>query len=66
MAALLHIRTHLEVDACECGSFATLKEVLEALCSKCGLTVREARMLLTSFERDSKLTLSDYATEVKS
>ena len=34
MAPLLHIRTHLKDDARECGSYATLEEVLEALCTK--------------------------------
>ena len=33
MATLLHIRMHLKDDARWCGSYSTLKEVLEALCS---------------------------------
>ena len=39
MATLLHIRTHLKDDARECGSYATLEEVFEALRAKYGLTV---------------------------
>ena len=51
MATLLHICMHLKDDACECGSYATLEEVLEALRSKYGLTIREARTRLTSLNR---------------
>ena len=43
MATLLHIRTHLRDDARECGSHATLEEVLEALRAKYGLTVRRSQ-----------------------
>lgn len=65
MATLLHIRTHLRDDARECGSHATLEEVLEALRAKYGLTVREARTRLTNLKRDPKLSLTDHATEIK-
>ena len=37
MATLLHIRTHMKDNAHECGSYATLEEVLEALRAKYGL-----------------------------
>ena len=65
MATLLHNRTHLKDDAQECGSHATVEEVLEAPRSKYGVTVREARTCLTSLKRDTKLSLTDYATKVK-
>ena len=64
MATLLHNRTHLKDDAQECGSHATVEEVLEAPRSKYGVTVREARTCLTSLKRDTKLSLTDHATEV--
>ena len=56
MATLLHIRTHLKDYARECGSYATLEEVFEALRAKYGLTVREARTRLTSLKRDARLS----------
>ena len=65
MATLLHIRTHLKDYARECGCYATLKEVFEALRAKYGLTVREPRTRVTSLKRDARLSLTDHATEVK-
>ena len=65
MATLLHICTHLKDDARECGSYATLEEVFEALHAKYRLTVREAWTQLTSLKRDARLSLTDHATEVK-
>ena len=65
MATLLHIRKHLKDDARECGIYATLEEVFEALCAKYGLTIREARTRLTSLKREARLSLTDHATEVK-
>ena len=64
-AALLHIRTHLQDDACSCGSYATLKEVFKELRSKYRLSVREARTRLTNLRRNTKLSLTGHATEVK-
>ena len=66
MATLLRIRIHLKDNVRKCGSHATLEEVLEALRSKYGLTIREARTRLTSLKRDTKLSLTDHVTEVKS
>ena len=65
MATLLYIRVHMKDDARECESHATLKKVLEALDSKYGLTVQEARAHLTSLTRDTKRSLTDHATKVK-
>ena len=65
MATLPHIRTHLKDDAHKCGSHATLEEVLEALRSKCGLTIQKARTRLTSLKRDTKRSLIDHSREVK-
>ena len=65
MAILLHTRTHLKNNASKCWSHATLKEVFEAFRSKYELTVRKARTLLNSLKRDTKLFLTDHATEVK-
>ena len=39
--------------------------MLEALRSKYGSTVQEARTRLTSLKRDTKLSLTDHATEIK-
>ena len=39
--------------------------MLEALCFKYGLTIREARTHLTSLKRDTKISLRDHTTEVK-
>ena len=65
METLLHIRTHLKEDVRECGSHATLDKVLEALRSKYELTILEARTRLTSLKRNTKLSLTDHAREVK-
>ena len=45
-------------------SHATLEEVLEALCSKYGLTIQEAMTRLTSLKRHTVLSLMDDTTEV--
>ena len=55
MATLLHIRMHLKHNAREREIHATLKEVLESLCFKYELTIREARTHLTSLKRDQTL-----------
>ena len=47
------------------GSYDTLEEVLEAFHFKYELTVQEARTRLTNLRRDTKLSLTDHATEVK-
>ena len=65
-AALLYIRTHLQDDARSCGNHSTLEEVFKALRSKFGLSVREARTRLTNMKRDTKLSLEDHTTEIKS
>ena len=65
MATLLHIHTNLKDDVCRCGSHATLEEVLEALRSKYGLTIRKAVSRLSRLKRETKLSLTQHATEVK-
>ena len=62
METLLHIPKD---DARECGSYATMKGVLETFCAKYRLNVREARTRLTSLKRDAKLSLTDHAIKVK-
>ena len=58
---LLNVRTHLQGGAHGCENYPTLEKVFKALCSKYWLSVREARMR----QRDTKLSLTDHATEVK-
>ena len=54
-AALLHIRKHLQDDACGRENHSTLEEVFKALRSKFGLSIGEARTRLTNINRHQTL-----------
>ena len=45
MATLLHFRTHMKDNARECGSYATLEEVLEALRAKYELPLEKLQLV---------------------
>ena len=55
MATLLYLRAELKDNASECGSYSTADGMLEAFCSKYGLTVREAKTRLIPFRRDTEM-----------
>ena len=66
-AAPHNIRTHLQDGARKCRSYPTLEKVLKVFCSRYGLPIREAKthLSLTNLRRDTKFSLTDHATEVK-
>ena len=63
-ATLLHIHKNLTDGARDCGSYPTSDKVLETLCLKFELTVRDARTCLSNLRRDIKVFSSDLANEV--
>ena len=65
MATQLYIQMHMKDGVLKCGIHATLEEVQEAFGSKYEQTIRKARTRLTGLKQDTKLPLTDHATEVK-
>ena len=65
IAALFHIRTHLQDCAHGCGNYNPLEEMFKAFLSRYELSIREASTRLTNLWRDTKLSLTDQATDVK-
>ena len=64
-AAILHSKASLNDSAKDCGRAATLEGIFDALRSKFGLSVREARGRLTTLQRHPTTSLQDHATQVE-
>lgn len=65
VAALLHLRESLQGETKECGKSADVASVCGSLRARYGMTVREARTLLTNLRKDQRTTLHDHATTVR-
>ena len=62
---LLQLRGALQDSAKGCGRKATVREMLEALRLRFGLTTREARYKLTVLRREPRVALQQHAEEVE-